>query len=67
MLLLLGILEKMEWKESKKISYEQDDDLIKICRDLLNELDSYIKKQTGETTIRHYRYFTFEVDEPKED
>lgn len=57
------ILSKMEWKQSNK--EQQDKELITLCRKLLNELDYYVSEKTEVRILRHYRYFTFNVDDIK--
>ena len=69
------ILSKIEWEQHKidegldgiklTTTPEEKNELKELCRELLNKLDNYISKETETTIIRHYRYFTFEVDDIK--
>ena len=40
---------------------------IKLYRNILDEIDKYKKTQKKLLTFRHYRYFTFEVDDIDEE
>ena len=55
-------ISKKENKISKKDGISER---LKLYRDLLDRLDKYRNEQgEGTVTLRHYRYFTFKVDEP---
>lgn len=55
-------ISKKENKVSKKDGISER---LKLYRDLLDRIDKYRSEQEEETLIiRHYRYFTFKVDEP---
>lgn len=55
-------ISKKENKVSKKDGISER---LKLYRDLLDRLDKYRNEQEeGTVILRHYRYFTIEVDEP---
>lgn len=62
------IIEKKELRLSKKENKIGDktnpSDKLKLYRDLLDRLDKYKMGANG-LILRHYRYFTVEIDEPK--
>jgi hypothetical protein len=64
--LIERIITKIELKISKKenkISNKNDiSKRLKLYRDLLDRIDSY-RREEGIFTLRHYRYFTLEVDD----
>ena len=35
---------------------------LKHLREILNQIDMFVYEQTGDRTIRHYRYFEFKLD-----
>ena len=64
-------ITKIEFKISKKENKVKDKNNIsprlQMYRDLLDRLDDYkIKLNKDLIIIRHYRYFTFKVDDIKE-
>lgn len=67
--LIERIITKIEIRISKKENKISKKDGIserlKLYRDLLDRIDKYRSEQEeGTVILRHYRYFTFKVDEP---
>ena len=67
--LIERIITKIEIRISKKENKVSKKDGIserlKLYRDLLDRIDEYRSEQEkGTVILRHYRYFTFKVDEP---
>lgn len=62
------VIKKKEWQLSKKEhklgEKENPSKELKLYRDLLDRLDQY-KMGTDGLILRHYRYFTVKIDEPK--
>lgn len=64
------IITKAEMHLSKKEkclnNKNTTNEKIKLYRNILDEIDKYKKTQKNLLTLRHYRYFTFEVDDIEE-
>lgn len=61
------LITKSEKRLSKKGKYlfkkETKNEKLKLYRTLLNEIDKYNYETKNITTLRHYRYITFGVDD----
>ena len=61
---IIGKLEKrLSKKEKCLFKKETKNEKLKLYRTLLNEIDSYNSKTKNITTLRHYRYITFGIDD----
>lgn len=60
------LITKSEKRLSKKekclFKKETTNEKLKLYRKLLDEIDNYDYKNKNTTTLRHYRYKTFKVD-----
>ncbi len=61
------LITKSETKLSKKekvlCKKETNNEKLNLYRNLLDEIDGYKHKNKNITTLRHYRYIDFKVDE----
>lgn len=65
------IITKAEMHLSKKEkclnNKNTTNEKIKLYRNILDEIDKYKKTQKNLLIFRHYRYFTFEIDDIEEE
>ena len=61
------LITKSEKRLSKKekclFKKETTNKKLKLYRKLLNEIDNYNYENKNITTLRHYRYITFDIDD----